>query len=243
VPERVAAGNPDNTGLAALSGAGARAGAPFHSALPYLGGWGASAHADGASAVPPLGQGPARLVAIEVQEACGPVRVRSLALRADSGGPGRQRGGLGVEIEREALAGLGYHARYERTREAPWGLAGGEAGATTHATIRRGAEDIALPANCEHFPIAKGDVEVARTAGGGGSGPAWERDPERVRADVAEGYVTIECARERYGVVLDETLAIDAGATAKRRQDMRGATSREVSAASARPAASRPGST
>jgi N-methylhydantoinase B len=237
LPERVAAGNPGNTGLAALSAGGA-AGAPYHSALPYLGGWGAAARADGASAVPPLGQGPARLAAVEVQETSGPVRVRRLALRADSGGAGRQRGGLGIEIEREALAGLSYHARYERTRDAPWGLAGGEAGAATSATIRRAGETLAPPSKCEYFALAPGDVETACTAGGGGFGAPCERDAERVRADVLEGYVTVEAARERYGVVLKgETLEIDAGATAKRRDAMRAS----LSAASATPAASRPG--
>src|SRR5581483_7501461 len=239
LPERVAAGNPGNAGIAALSGPGARAGTPFHSALPYLGGWGAGARQDGASAVPALGQGPARLVPVEVQEATGPVRVRALALRADSGGAGRQRGGLGIELEREALADGSYHARYERTRDAPWGLAGGAAGATTSAAIRRNGEAIALPAKCEYFPLAKGDVETVRTAGGGGFGPPCERDAERVRADVAEGYVTREAACERYGVVLDAALAIDERATAKRREAMRAAVS---APASERRAASRPGS-
>jgi N-methylhydantoinase B len=239
IPDRLAAGNPDSTALAVLSGPGERVGTPFHSALPYLGGWGALAHADGASAVPALGQGPARWVAVEIQEASGPVRVHALALRADSGGAGRQRGGLGIEMEREALAELAYHARYERTRDAPWGLAGGLPGATTSASIRRGEEAIAPPAKCEYFPLATGDVETVRTAGGGGFGAPWERDPERVRRDVVEGYVTPESARERYGVVLEKgTLEIDASATGRRRDAMRAA----VSAASATRAASRPGS-
>jgi N-methylhydantoinase B len=239
LPAGVAAGNPDNTALAALSARGERAGTVFHSALGYLGGWGASGRADGASAVPPLGHGPARLVPVEVQETSGPVRVHRLALRPDSGGPGRQRGGLGIELEREALAECSYHGRYERTRDAPWGLGGGEPGATTSASIRRGGEEIAPPAKCEYFPLSKGDVETVRTAGGGGFGAPSERDPERVRRDVIEGYVTRDAARERYGVVISEkTLAIDAEATAKRREKMRAA----LSAASAKPAASRPDS-
>lgn len=239
LPERVAAGNPDTPALASLSGPGARAGALFHSALPYLGGWGAGAAGDGASAVPPLGHGPARFVAVEVQETSGPVRVRALALRADSGGAGRLRGGLGIELEREALADGSYHGRYERTRDAPWGLAGGMPGAVTRASLRRNGQESEPPLKCEYHALARGDVETVHTAGGGGFGAPWERDPERVRRDVAEGYVTVESARERYGVVLKPgTLEIDAGATAKRRDAMRPA----LSAASARPAASRPGS-
>src|SRR5207253_8676145 len=113
-------------------------------------------------------------------------------------------------------------ARYERTRDAPWGLAGGLPGETTRAAIRRGGKESEPPAKCEHHPLAQGDVEIVRTAGGGGFGPPWEREPERVRSDVVEGYVTPEAARERYGVVLrGEALEVDAPETAKRREKMR----------------------
>ena len=54
-------------------------------------------------------------------------------------------------------------------------------------------------------------------AGGGGSGDPLERDVGRVRDDVARGYVSLEAAREDYGVALDRDLDIDAHATARLR--------------------------
>jgi N-methylhydantoinase B len=59
------------------------------------------------------------------------------------------------------------------------------------------------------------------TAGGGGFGPPWEREPERVRADVLKGYVSVEAAREKYGVLLGPSLEIDLKATRKRRERLR----------------------
>jgi N-methylhydantoinase B len=54
-------------------------------------------------------------------------------------------------------------------------------------------------------------------AGGGGWGNPYERDPERVRMDVVQDYVSPDCAREDYGVALTSELAVDAAATAQLR--------------------------
>src|SRR5262249_58305526 len=129
------------------------AGARFHSALRSLGGGAGGAAGDGATAVAPLAQGAVRLAPVEVQETLERVRGRALALRADSGGAGRQRGGLGVVLERELLAPCAYHGRYERTQDAPWGLAGGLPGETTRAAIVRGGRETEPPPKCEHFPL------------------------------------------------------------------------------------------
>lgn len=221
LPERVAAGHPDNLNFAGWSGADARTGRPFHGSLPYLGGWGASAHADGAGAVVSLAQGDVRFTPVEVQETLEPVRVRRLALRPDSGGAGRQRGGLGIEFEREALADCYYHGRYERTNDAPWGASGGKPGRVTHVRIVRDGKETAPPLKCEYYALRRGDIEIVHTGGGGGHGSPWEREPERVRRDVVEGYVTPQAARDEYGVVIDpKTLALDAEATRARRDKM-----------------------
>jgi N-methylhydantoinase B len=53
---------------------------------------------------------------------------------------------------------------------------------------------------CSRVPLRRGDVVRTMTGGGGGFGEARERDPEAVRADVADRHVTAEAARERYGV-------------------------------------------
>jgi N-methylhydantoinase B len=69
--------------------------------------------------------------------------------------------------------------------------------------------------------VADGTEVMLVTAGGGGWGNPWERDPQRVRFDVIEGYVSLESARSDYGVVLEpETFAIDDTATARLRTEL-----------------------
>jgi N-methylhydantoinase B len=61
---------------------------------------------------------------------------------------------------------------------------------------------------------------IHRTAGGGGWGNPLERDPERVRVDVQEGFVSADSAVDDYGVVLTpDVSAVDAEATARLRTD------------------------
>ena len=69
--------------------------------------------------------------------------------------------------------------------------------------------------------LKKGDGYVLRSGGGGGFGPAWQRDAEAVLHDVRQGYVSPEAAARNYGVVLIEgASAIDQAATRQRRAEM-----------------------
>jgi N-methylhydantoinase B len=58
---------------------------------------------------------------------------------------------------------------------------------------------------------------VSYSAGGGGYGAPWERDPARVKHDLDEGWISAERAQGVYGLVLDRQGAIDQTATAARR--------------------------
>ena len=69
--------------------------------------------------------------------------------------------------------------------------------------------------------VGNGTIIKSLTGGGGGYGPAIERDPEAVRQDVIDGYVSIEHARDAYGVVITDSFDIDAAGTDKRREAMR----------------------
>ena len=62
--------------------------------------------------------------------------------------------------------------------------------------------------------VAAGEMIVSVCTGGGGYGSPLEREPERVREDVAEGWISRERARDVYGVVVTEDGDVDAGATA-----------------------------
>jgi N-methylhydantoinase B len=71
------------------------------------------------------------------------------------------------------------------------------------------------------IPLRQGDVFQHISAGGGGFGPAFAREPELVLDDVCEGKVSRQAAEERYGVVIDASMRIDEAATRARRASMR----------------------
>jgi len=101
----------------------------------------------------------------------------------------------------------------------PWGLKGGKAGGTVGSRILTAAgEEIALPSKTTR-EVAPGSRIILQTAGAGGYGDPYSRDPQRVRQDVIEGFISIERAKEAYGVVLNaETYKVDAAATRTERK-------------------------
>jgi N-methylhydantoinase B len=163
---------------------------------------------------------------IEAVEQLYPVRVERTALRPDSGGPGRWRGGLGLTREvRIRTAGSRLSVLAEKAVLPPFGVCGGAAGATNHFWVRRGGRPIepsSLPGKVSGFPIAPDDVLVMDSSGGGGFGDPLARDLDAVAADLAEGYVTAAAAEAIYGAVL-RAGAIDAEASARRRAELRAA--------------------
>ncbi len=161
----------------------------FHS-----GGAGARPQQDGLSATPfPSG---VRNVPVEATEAITPLVIWRKELRQDSGGAGRQRGGLGqvMEIGSREDAAFGIFARFERVKYPARGRHGGGPGG-------RGGCRWSRAPNCRPKGLAvvpPGDRLVVEMPGGGGMGPARERDPEAVRRDVRMGYVSRERAATDY---------------------------------------------
>ncbi|HEY7063042.1 MAG TPA: hydantoinase B/oxoprolinase family protein [Chloroflexota bacterium] len=192
-----------------------RTGEPYACVNSVGGGWGGGRHGDGDSAGPSIAQGDIQNAPIELQEATYPLRIEKCELRTDSGGAGEYRGGLGVETVYRALADITVKTRLSRSLCPPWGLAGGEAGeiATIQLQQPGGAPESIQIANA--YALRKDGEGVVNTAGGGGWGDPFARDPARVAADVRDGYVSLDAARERYGVAIDPTtFAVDAAATA-----------------------------
>jgi N-methylhydantoinase B len=163
---------------------------------------------------------------IEAIEQLYPLHVERTALREDSGGPGRWRGGLGLVREvRVQAPGARLSVLAEKAVLPPFGVCGGAAGATNRFRVRRDAQAIApssLPGKVSGFVLEPGDVVVMETSGGGGFGDPLDRDPAAVAADVAEGAVTRAAAETAYGVAWRDG-AIDAEATARRRAALRAA--------------------
>jgi N-methylhydantoinase B len=178
------------------------------------GGTGALARKDGlnATAFPSGIAG----VPVEVIETLSPVVVRRRELRQDSGGAGTFRGGLGQIMEFGVRTEKPYQfaGLYERIDFPPPPLAGGEPGEAGHLRTNNQA-----PLRAKETTMLPPDTVVTiEIPGGGGYGSPLQRAPEAVLADVRDGYVTIEAARERYGVVIDSaSWAIDDAATRARR--------------------------
>jgi len=160
---------------------------------------------------------------IEAVEQLYPVRIERTALRENSGGPGRWRGGLGLTREVRILtSGTQLSVLAEKAVLPPFGVCGGAAGATNRFWVRRNGERVQpspLPGKVSAFPLALGDVLLMESSGGGGFGDPLERDPARVAADVGEGYVTPDAADAIYGVVLRHGEP-DPAATAARRAEL-----------------------
>src|ERR1700704_4136712 len=147
---------------------------------------------------------------VEFTETRFPLRVETLALAPDSGGPGKRRGGLGYRKEIRALADCYFLSVADRSILSCWGLQGGRAGKPFRVTVDPdGPAERQLEGLVDDEPIPAGTLIRIDTTGGGGWGDPLEREPELVAVDVTQGKVSVESARDDYGVV---GLQNDAGA-------------------------------
>jgi N-methylhydantoinase B len=219
VPDRLGAGSYTSLCCSYVVGTD-EAGELFVLAEPNVGGWGGSALGDGASALIATTDGDTYNFPVEVVESRYPVLVERYALNVEAGGgAGRHRGGFGVVRTYRVhgaseASGYGSIGGFGRV---PWALGGGSPGTenfldytTPDLHLRRG--------RVPRVELTDGAVVSSVTGTGGGFGDPFEREPERVREDVLDGYVTAEEARTVYGVVLDaESLEPDAAETARLR--------------------------
>ena len=197
-------------GLTGMEGSAVRA---FNVTTFHSGGAGARPRQDGLSATPfPSG---VRNVPIEITEAITPLVVWRKELRRGSGGPGRQRGGLGqrMEIANRDGAAFGIQARFERGVYPARGRSGGEAGAKGRLSLATGAS-LAIK-GLQIIPA--GDRLIVEMPGGGGYGDPFARDPALVARDVRYGLIEADQAEAEYGVILTAEGEVNAAATHRQR--------------------------
>jgi N-methylhydantoinase B len=186
------------------------------------GGWGGRPFEDGESGTVSVCQGDVRNGSIEGIELKCPVLVEARALRTDSGGAGKYRGGLGIDMRvRNLVEGKWNFELVKRTQCPPWGLWGGEPGEYGTYLLREPGEREFRAARGVHRPVPVGSEVIVRTGGGGGWGDPLERDVKAVCADVREDFVSRQAAREDYGVVLRDDLTIDHAATERAREALK----------------------
>ncbi len=225
IPDRVAAGHHADLIIAQLFGF-TKNQFIFAGLSHAGGGWGAKKTEDGVSATIAMNDGDTHNSPIELLEVKYPLFAERYELVPDSGGAGRYRGGLGVDRAVQPLTELNFTSHIERSQCKPWGLFGGHDAMANALFLKKDGKDLGdLPsAKAFTLPMKPGDSITIRGGGGGGYGDPIEREPERVREDVYQGYVSLKAARELYGVVIDpDKIEIDAPATAKLRASMKAA--------------------
>lgn len=212
IPDRTIAGHHADLGIANFHGINPRTNEFFLGTFgPLGGGWGAKRNEDGVSATVCINDGDTHNAPNEQVEVKFPLLVESNSLIPDSGGPGRHRGGLGVERIVRSRVNCTVNTQIERVHCAPWGLEGGHEGTGNSVALRMDGEWK------EDFPNAKvltaqlkeGDAFRLRSGGGGGFGNPQDRPLIDVAHDVKQGYVSVESARDNYRVEADpETAAV-----------------------------------
>ena len=188
------------------------------------GGWGGRPGEDGESGTVSVCQGDVRNATIEGIELKCPVLVQQRALRTDSGGAGAFRGGLGIDMKVVNLVDGRWNFQGSLRKTAPpWGLWGGSVGETHGFLLKEPGDSEFREMEAHRYPVPPDSEVVVRTGGGGGWGDPLDRDPERVSADVSEGYISLAAAARDYAVVLDaRTLDVDDSATTALRRTRRG---------------------
>ena len=190
---------------------------PFLSVEPTCGGWGGFPDSDGADALINNVNGGFKDLPIEVFENKYPVSIFNYGFRKDSGGTGKFRGGCGLYREYTINADGFVSLWFERSVTPAWGLFGGKDGIGPNVNIKSHDEKEKNLLKANGLQVKKGTVLTTYTGGGGGFEKPFERNPENVLNDIINKYVSIEKARDHYGVVIDEDLQINKEGTFKLR--------------------------
>jgi N-methylhydantoinase B len=150
-----------------------------------------------------MAHGDTRIIPLELQETYLPVRIEEFALRTDSGGAGRFRGGLGFRKSYCILAPCELQTNLDRTRFPPWGVHGGKEGQAGRFTLVDGKTGNARSIEKEKgLRLAAGDLVCVETGGGGGYGPPTERALDLIQRDLDAGYISADAAARDYGVTV-----------------------------------------
>ncbi|OIJ63873.1 hydantoinase B/oxoprolinase family protein [Streptomyces mangrovisoli] len=198
LPERAAAASYGDSMIVQFTGLDPRSGKLFVSQEATVGGWGAWAAGDGESCLINNVNGSLRDMPVEVLETLFPVRVEEYAVRPDSAGAGRTRGGNGVVRQYRFTADQSLSLWWERSVTPAWGLFGGAAGAPPRVTLNPGGAGARELLKANALAVSEGDVLRCESGGGGGFGPAGERTAVQVTEDVRQGLLTAARAAADY---------------------------------------------
>lgn len=223
ISEKVRAGHFGDSMANFLYGTDPRTGEYYVCAEGDAGGHGGKPFEDGESALFSMNLGDTYNVPVEVAELRYPWRVEKVEFLQDSCGGGKYRGGLGVRRDYRILD---HEASLTVTTDRvkytpPWGLFGGKEGGTSITKIFRKNGKEETWRKISDLSLDEEDICSFQTGGGGGYGNPLERDPEKVLSDVKNEYISIEEAKETYGVIIDqESMMVDKESTNNLRNEM-----------------------
>lgn len=189
---------------------------------PNPGGWGAGIDKDGESCLVSAADGETYCHPVEVIERDYPIRVECMRYNLEDGvGHGNFRGGFGMKKDYRLLADeANMVCSINRIKYPPWGVDGGQLGSCNHIVITRDDKVIWDGGRASNFTVKKNDIVSIRSGGGGGWGLASKRDPKLVLEDYRDGLLSLEMAKEIYGVAINPSdLSIDFEETKKLRED------------------------
>ena len=199
LPNQAAGASYGDSMVISLSGIDHRTDQPWLDLEPTVGGWGAWTGCDGQDGLINNVNGSLKDLPIEVLETKFPMRMTHYGFRADSGGPGKWRGGNGIVREYTLDDAAVLYLWFERSKTPAWGLFGGSDATPPVVVINPGRDDEWSALKCSRVTLRRGDVVRTMTGGGGGFGDPHERDTAAVREDLRNRHVTPAHARAAYG--------------------------------------------
>lgn len=208
VPRRVVSGSHGQACTCSFTGRYPESGRRFTYLEIQGGGAGARSSKDG-----PDGQdlhlGRFMNTPVEAVELEYPVTIERYEFIPDSGGAGKNRGGLSLRRDIRFLTEVLWARYSDRQKFSPQGLFGGKEGSRGALVLNPGTPREARQKSKGVSRIKAGDLLSIRLPGSGGYGDPLERDPEKVRWDVLNGKVSRESALRDYGVVFHDDLTLD----------------------------------
>lgn len=210
--------------ISIAGGASSSGGRPFYLFYEYpAGGTAATRQGDGSHATRTYTEGDFNSIgAAEVIESEMPLLVEQIAIRRDSHGHGRYRGGCGMRRDIRILEpGAVLSVLSDRNTIPPYGVGGASAGEGNRFVVLRGDEVVPtspIPGKIAAFALQPQDIVRMETAGGGGWGEPAQRELAALQADVALDFTSREVAHNVFGAVLTDSGALDEPASLERRR-------------------------
>jgi N-methylhydantoinase B len=219
IPQKVRAGHFGDSCSDFIAGKVPRTNEDYILLEGVTGGYGGKPFEDGECNLHSMDLGDTYNIPVEIIEQRYPLRVERYELIRDSAGPGKYRGGLASRKDYSTVWGDTYiTSTVDRAiYSPPWGLFGGKSGKPSGSIFYRKNGRVEHWRKFRHLLLRVGETYSIVGGGGGGYGDPLEREPDLVRRDVMNEYVSLEKAREEYGVVFRKNHEVDLERTMKLR--------------------------